>query len=328
VANLLLKGDISAGCAPHSKIPNSLVLQTAKFQLSFFRRIAMAPTKQVPYSPPPPPKDFDPTKATDEELRRANFPPRPKSDGNKAASQLWQTIANRKPGFMQSKLELVSSSGLEEAKQWSGAVLKQGGPFVGIEAGFTVPQPYPASGDGSYQYYAWVGIDGYTDNESLKCGIQTTTLTNDRTSSTEVLPALLFRGAGDKQISVFVFKDLVVKPGDYIAAATWWDTTDATKGNGFIYNFNSNYYVVGVIDAPSGVTLEGNNAEWIMAAPQKTPTQTEQFPNFGSIVFLDTIAVNTQSQAFDTTNADLVQAEDTNDYAVRVPQAVQVYSLF
>jgi hypothetical protein len=151
---------------------------------------------------------------------------------------------------------------------WSGfAIVDSSGPFkvakTTIYADFVVPtlfQPVGTCSSTPYWYVAWPGIDGYNTPDVLQAGVagEATCAANKTTETfyvwTQWYPA-----------KIAVDTSFVVTPGDTLTVAVW--ATSATAGKALIEDTQRNTSIEVNIPAPSGTSLSGKTAEWIVEAP-------------------------------------------------------------
>ncbi|KAH9991417.1 hypothetical protein F4779DRAFT_609601 [Xylariaceae sp. FL0662B] len=280
-------------------------------------------------------RGFDPLKATPEEREQAFYPPCPSQTLAPNQYALWHDIAARNPSLVSTGLK---ETGLEEARNWSGAVLPvrdqppvdSGKLFKQVSGSWIVPNPHAlkdADGklkDGDYRLWTWIGLDGWDNDVSLKIGVTSVLKAEDHTiTEKHHEAALLFRGPTEDSVRVFVFEDFEVQPGDFVLANVWGDINGQT-GKGSIVNWGSNGRAAGGVDATEGVFLKGESAEWIAAGRNPDDPQPYLFPNYGATVFKG-FASNVDDHEASINRAMLIDAEDVNSVAER-GDAVLIHS--
>lgn len=232
-----------------------------------------------------PPDGFNPLNASDEELARFGFPPRPDAQAAPKAYGTWQRAMVASKERLTPQLELTemfsgpnrkhpvqnSEAGTGTSDNWSGSVDFSGATsynstttFYYILAEYVVPvarQAYGACTGGWDYSVQWVGIDGDGSNDVLQAGTQADAYCSGSTTSTyysawyEWFPN-----------SWTVISNFAVSPGDDMFVEVWH--TSATQGYAYLVNYNTNQSVEIGFKAPSGTSLKGNSAEWIVERPE------------------------------------------------------------
>ena len=193
----------------------------------------MAPKLPVPKGPSvSPPLSFAPGSATDEELKKYIYPPRPNPASSPKHYAVWQQIASCRPEYVPTKMAEFETTGLEESRNWSGAVLPSTPPddavsFDCVNGSWIIPNLHPrrtknAFKDGDYQCYTWVGLDGWTNKDCLKIGVVLELVViNGKIQKRSTYAAILFRGEAEDTMNIHVFSDFVVNPGDLVTGWAW-----------------------------------------------------------------------------------------------------------
>jgi len=229
----------------------------------------------------PTPDGFDARTATDRELVHYGLPRRPHPEHEKAANEAWQRAFAKPtrwitPEFVENPARshgpmrptpgspaLAAARGVANATStnWSGAVNFPPGaiPFSWVAGRWNVPQPN--SGTAGFSYCSqWVGIDGWNSHDVLQAGTET-----------EILDILWFKipiiyswwewfPAGEVAI-----KNLPVAAGDEMYCLICSDST--TTATIYFSNQTQAVSTSFSITAPSGTTLVGNAAEWVVERP-------------------------------------------------------------
>ncbi|OCK90095.1 uncharacterized protein K441DRAFT_666782 [Cenococcum geophilum 1.58] len=299
----------------------------------------MAPKLPVPKGPSvAPPLSFAPGSATDEELKKYIYPPRPNPASSPKHYAVWQQIASCRPQHVPTTMSEFQTTGLEESRNWSGAVLPStppddAVPFDCVIGSWIIPNLHPrraqnAFKDGDYQCYTWVGLDGWTNSDCLKIGVVLELVViNGKIQKRSTYAAILFRGEAEDTMNVYVFSNFVVNPGDLVTGWAWvTDDDDCTTGNGWICNRSSNKWVSASIDAPDGVVYEGTSAEWIVAGKNPDAEGADAFPNYGATVFFNGLAHRKEDGVVSMKEATMVNAQDVKSSAVRDEDGVIVHS--
>lgn len=231
------------------------------------------------------PADFDPLKATAEQLASYGLPPRPNANTAPKVYAEWVRAVTSPAKAIVPQLEetsiyhgpaqLVGAQGSEsessnsvaaKSNNWSGyAIVSSSNPFKleAIQANFITPVAQQAFGTctSSYRYAsAWVGIDGFNSNDVLQDGIEFDATCSH--GSTTPFYAAWYEWFPNPETRISNFK---VLPGDAIYVEVW--NTSSTAGNAYILNYTTNVKVQIAFKAPNGTKLEGNSAEWIVERP-------------------------------------------------------------
>jgi hypothetical protein len=135
--------------------------------------------------------------------------------------------------------------------------------FYYVISDYVVPMAQQAYGacTGGWDYESsWVGIDGYNSNDVLQAGTESDAYCNGSTKETFYSPWYEWYPAGEVRITNFP-----VVPGDDLFVEVW--NTSATQGYAYFVNYNTNTSGSIGFTAPTGTTLIGNSAEWIVEEP-------------------------------------------------------------
>jgi hypothetical protein len=273
-----------------------------------------------------PPEGFDPLRADDRALIAYGYPARPDQRKDPKLYAQWRRRVSRRstriepvfvrnPGIVHGPMRGPSadpeSLRAVRARQvnatstnWSGsAVFATSGDAIGwVEGEWTVPDPSdPHGGKSSYYSSAWVGIDGWGSPDVLQAG----------TASSFV--------NGSKQVYAWWewFPDFEVKISNFPVSAG--DTlyclicaTSATEATIYLTNDSTDQHTSFSITAPSGTSLQGNCAEWIVETPS-VGGQPTTLPDYGVVYFDDGFANQKAGllDAFTGTPVTLVNGSNT-----------------
>jgi len=225
------------------------------------------------------PAGIDPLRATPKQLAAAFLPPRPdvRRDPNGFASWqravtsgahrilpvLQQTDIKHKPR-VPSPIDNASSSNWSGYALVNNSVSSYGGTsFYYLIADFVQPVAQQAYGacTGSWDYSsAWVGIDGYNNDDVLQAGTEADAYCSGGSTASYYSPWYEWYPNGETRIT-----NLPVAPGDDLFVEVW--STGSTTGNAYIVNYTTDQSVQVQFTAPSGTTLVGNSAEFIVERP-------------------------------------------------------------
>lgn len=249
-----------------------------------------------------PPKDFVASTASDDDLARYGFPPRPDQRSHPKEYAVWQRIVAGQssriiPNLVQTQNRHGPAKIVAEAKtgattiattstNWSGfAVVDSSNPFrsAGSQVGALIEVPkgfcnnIAANGGHSS---IWVGIDGYGSNDVLQTGI-----TADLSCpGGQIAQHAWFEWFPNYEIAI---SNMPISPGDVFSADVWIAGGKAFIG---IENRNTNASFTLALDPPSGVTLVGNSVEWIVER-YEINNKLQQLPNYYSVMMTDVLAL-------------------------------------
>jgi Peptidase A4 family len=153
---------------------------------------------------------------------------------------------------------------------WSGAVIQtaSGESFSTVSAQWTVPtvSQVPINGVTMTDVASWVGLDGYKSNEVAQAGIQETVTTGTNGKTTVSYSAWdEWYPAGGNDISSSALK---VDPGDTVKVTVGTTGAGATKAT-FLYDDETTGQTDQTsLTAPSGTSLTGNSAEFVVETPE------------------------------------------------------------
>lgn len=179
----------------------------------------------------------------------------------------------------------------ETSNNWSGGYVKRpvAEPIVTVTGQWNVPGVNPpwsartASGfaDGTYLCAAWVGIDGTAgSNDVLQAGTGSQALVQGgKFVSTSFFAWTEWFSSPSVTVSNFP-----VQVGDQISC-TVCAPFGTTHGSVIFNNLTSGLTTSIGIDPPSGTSLSGNVAEWIVEDPSTSSGSLFPFPNYGSTFF-------------------------------------------
>lgn len=236
------------------------------------------------------PKGFDPLSATPRQLAAQGLPRRPDAVEEPQLHALWARTLERTKVWIEPEFEhleqithgparidvrravgaarrrtgkAVDDETIANATSgnWSGATVfaPAGKPYGFVGGQWTVPSPNTAA-DGAYYASEWVGIDGWNSGDVLQAGTETAITKTWLFSISQVYTWWEWFPAGEVKIS-----NLPVTAGDVMYCLICADTTSHAT-----VSFSNQSQGVGTrfaITPPSGTTLVGNVAEWIVERP-------------------------------------------------------------
>ena len=255
---------------------------------------------------PPPPAGFNPLTASAHDRQLYAIPPAPNATANPGAFGEWlramtgprnsalvptvsqtnikhgpvklapgssspgtsSSPANQNPGSTKGSANGVSNAGTTTySYNWSGpsfydTTIK---PFAvsAIIGEFTVPTVRQAFGgcDGGWDYSSeWAGIDGFGSNDVMQAGIEADAYCNGSTRATFYSAWVEWYPYSESRVTV-----PSINPGDVVFVQIW--NVSSTVGYAYFYDFSTLSSAEYQLTAPSGTTLVGNSAEWVVERP-------------------------------------------------------------
>jgi hypothetical protein len=233
-----------------------------------------------------PPDTFNPLTASDEDLAKFGFPPKPKKDAAPKAFASWAKAVQAPQHRIVPQLEHTEihhgpangvkagpSNGFSYSYNWSGFAdfnsstsWWSNNAMYFVYAEFEVPVAQQAFGacNGYWDYgSSWVGIDDGPD--VLQAGIEYDALCyyffGSPVRSQFYSPWFEWYPNGSYRIN-----NLPIAPGDEIFVEVW--STSPTYGHAYLLNYSTNSSVSVDFYAPYGTSLIGNVAEWVVERPE------------------------------------------------------------
>jgi hypothetical protein len=285
-----------------------------------------------------PSEDFDPLNASDEDLADNGFPPRPDQVASPKAYASWAKAINASKTRIQPVLKQSNhfsgpaqlkrsgsasqNAGALDSYNWSGYLNLSGsssygtGSFYYVYADFLVPvarQPFNVCTGGWDYSVSWVGIDGWNSADVLQAGFEADAYCNGSTTSTYYSPWYEWFPNSWTNIT-----NLSIAPGDEYFVEVW--STSSTQGYAYLVNENTDQAVEIGFKAPSGTTLKGNSAEWIVERPGINGSLST-LTNYVDDPFWDAYAVTFSDSVVDpsSSTSDSVTGLDSNGVADSYP---------
>jgi Peptidase A4 family len=244
---------------------------------------------------PAPPRDFDALSASDETLASYGLPPRPDRAADPAGYRSWAEAIGLRPERWNGTLTVRKAAGSSarfannspgggaavptsnngvtngNSVNWSGVVnqlplnsYSATQSFYLVTAQFTVPVAQQAfssvtSGnicDGDSDFISsWVGLDGFGQPDVLQGGTDSIASCKSNLRSTSYYAwAEWYPGAAIRQF--------FVNPGDDMYVVVW--NSGDRNGCAFVEDKTLRLSATYCLTAPSGITLKGNQAEYIL----------------------------------------------------------------
>jgi len=264
-----------------SLLANNFTLAQSQSTLKSYDIYANVPTNiEGIHTFAPPPAGFDPISASDEELAMYGFPPRPHKDTDPEAYRVWAKgassarVRSTAPLKVTNRFNMPYQPGLSQSQStnWSGFVNtkpkltewndeRSVAQVVSVFNVPTVHEPFGVCINSDYSASFWNGIDGFLgsgSNDVLQGGVEgDTTCVNGFNEPTYYAWIEWFP---NPETPVFG-----ANPGDTILVLTW--DTNPTTGYVHIIDETTETYGTWQLTPPSGTTLTGNSAEWIVERP-------------------------------------------------------------
>jgi hypothetical protein len=246
-----------------------------------------------------PPSGFNPVVATDRELTRYGFPPRPHRESNSELYQKWRktfggSLQLFAPQFTQpsspwprsQRLSIVEGN---NSGNWSGVlcVPPAGDSFnLMITGVFGVPHLTSVGSIG-----IWIGIGGNSSTVSL---LQAGVTGQVDSSGEESFGAFYEWQSPNNPVGPVPLGDFPISAGDSIEVQIW--VTSTATATLVMQNLTSNApAIIKPISAATGVSVSGVSAEWIVERPligfdsQHNPIFAT-LPDYSPVVFTDAVA--------------------------------------
>ncbi|RYP59507.1 hypothetical protein DL769_008497 [Monosporascus sp. CRB-8-3] len=223
--------------------------------------------------PVPPPPEFDPLKASNDLLIKHGLPPRPDQTSHPEKFVRWEKVCSGAGSYVTPGFERLPKTDLGTGDQissnWSGAVISADPnySFDEVWGSWIVSRPHPDNWAWQPQYWepgqfaagTWVGIDGHGESDDvLQAGVgHRCTPSTHQDTDYAIHPWWEWYPGGAWTITGFQ-----VSPGDLVDV---WITADSsTEASIYFWNYSACTYTSFSITAPTGVSLKGNCAEWIV----------------------------------------------------------------
>lgn len=256
---------------------------------------------------PPVPEDFDPVEASDAGLMFHGYPSRPDPQVHPERYDHWKrivsgSISRIEPRFGPAPIDRPPIGPMEMPPEpfptrgttvnWSGSVgYPRGFAMSVVAGGWTVPAvtepPVVLGGQsgGVPVCAAWIGIDGWTEENSLATDIL-------QAGTTQMVGRAPWAWWEWKPADPVSITNLVVSPGDVMYCVI--RARSPIEANFYLVNETTGTAVVFSKSAPGATQLVGATAEWIVELPAGTFNgQPLELANFGSVTFDHCIAYGT-----------------------------------
>ena len=262
------------------------------------------------YAVPAPPDNFDPRKASPDELaKHALFSlPAPR---HPALAKAWERVfspGRRAEGWIVPELKpqigrvhhyfrgplVQAANGNYVQTAWAGVAI-QGSSWTANGAIWEIPTvSKPAEGagdDGGWDSSSWVGIDGYdleiSSNDVLQAGVQQSV---DGSGNASYIAWFEWWAPPEAGSPSYIYQtniNIEISPGDQILSQVIYIPLGIYGINlGFILfaNITTGKVTAVILGPPPGATAAGNTIEWIMEAPNGGEPASS-LPKFTPVVF-------------------------------------------
>jgi len=270
----------------------------------------------------PPPIHFDPHTASQEDLLRHGFPQRPDPKKHPELARLWKRAFARPVRFDEAEVVIDPVMGSRDPlptiaaveSRWAGVVKLMSTasgsdfdqPATMVFAQWQLPSVFAVSADETLAVAFWVGLDGHpslsgpASKQVLQAGIaaQVNPPTWPWESASVKWWAWTEWYDAVNQQQACAVKNFPVGPGDVIFAVVCAPQPDF----GYVSMMNVTRGIgrsVG-IPAPSGITVQGKSAEWIVEIPPDSP----HMPYFNPVTFTDCNGGSLQHGVFNLTGGN------------------------
>jgi hypothetical protein len=306
----------------------AVTLAALLFVTPFAKGVGQAAAYTVPTNLPgvktfiAPMEDFNPLTASDEELAMFGFPPRPDAEAAPEAYGSWRRAVLAAKERVIPQLETTNivhhpnlrtsgktEAGTDTSLNWSGVVDLGGASaynhstsFRSIFATWVVPvgrQAFGACTGGTDWSFSWVGIDGHNSKDVLQAGTE-----SDATCNILQHESSYYAWFEWWPNSATRLTNLPVSAGNDMFVEIW--NTSATEGFAYIENLTTNQYVTLGLIPPSGTSLIGNSAEWIVERPLEQGALAT-LTNYVSDYFSDCYAATFGGKVYTPGTASAIQ---------------------
>ena len=246
----------------------------------------------------PPPKGFDPLTASPPQLLKHGFPARPDYPPllmryKQAFGQMAKRFHYIQPEFQLNKrrrrrLPAPPTVGIgnEIHQLWSGGGVfpPMGQSFRWITGEWTIPNLGAPTQNQEYFFTSWIGIDGdqfVPSTDLCQVGINLDVTQNGNSFSRDIAPFCEWVPGPEVGIPNFP-----VSPGDTVAVTLCTAGPGSTEATVFLANITSGHGTSFVFDAPPGVSLSGDSAQWVVERPEIGPNLTPALlADYGQVFF-------------------------------------------
>ncbi len=239
-----------------------------------------------------PPSGFDPLTADNADLVKAGFPPRPADEHHRArydrVLRRLKGKLNYIPPTLTQNTEVFhgprkrgQQDATETSTNWSGAVVfaPPGEPFSWIEGDWVVPNVDAPTENQWYYCASWIGIDGDGSPDVCQVGFECEVYRSGSSITRNIYPWWEWYPESEVKITNFA-----ISPGDMVTALLCTSGAGATEASAYFTNRTTGATTSLSFSAPSGTSLVGNCAEWVVEAPT-VGGQQSAMADYGEVFF-------------------------------------------
>jgi Peptidase A4 family len=227
-----------------------------------------------------PPSDFDPLRASPDDLRKNGFPAFPE-DGphHERYKRVWRHLKSKfryvQPIFQVDKTRIYGGPKVahdESTSIWSGALVQISAPTTYdersikyVQADWTVPNVSAPVENQEHDCAIWIGLDGANDGAAsvFQAGVNCQATRSGVSSTADFY--LWWEWYPNPSVRIV---NVPVKPGDMVTVTLCSDGAGSTIAWGYLTNRTTGVSTSFGAVAPAGITLEGDSAEWIVETPE------------------------------------------------------------
>jgi hypothetical protein len=259
---------------------------------------------------------FDPLTAEVADLVRAGFPARPTDPRHLARfNQVLSSVKGKftyitptlrensevfhgprqRPVPAGTESASAGEAGTETSTNWSGGVAfaPSGETFRWVEGDWVIPNVDAPTENRWYYCASWIGIDGDGSGDVCQVGVECEAYRSGTSVTTNIYPWFEWFPYPETAITNFP-----VRPGDMITALLCTSGAGATSASAYFTNRTTGASTSLTFTAPSGRSLTGNSAEWIVEAPTVGGSQS-LMADYGEVFFsvCEAVAYNASNNA-------------------------------
>jgi Peptidase A4 family len=240
-----------------------------------------------------PPAGFDPLAASPSLRQSSGFPPMPQDPHHQAR---YADVIHRlkgkfnyirptfrvNEGVAHGPRRRTPAAGAETSSNWSGAVVfaPAGQSFSWVQGDWVIPNVDAPIANQWYYSSNWIGIDGDGSGDVCQFGIECEAYRSGTSVTRNIYPWWEWFPNVEVQITNFP-----VNPGDMVTALLCAGPgAGATSASAYFTNRTTGDSTSFVFNAPSGTSLVGNCAEWIVEAPT-VGGQQSSMADYGEVFF-------------------------------------------
>jgi hypothetical protein len=211
----------------------------------------------------------------------------------------------------------AGAAATETSTNWSGGVVfaPSGETFRWIEGDWTIPNVDAPTPNQWYYCANWIGIDGDGSGDVCQMGIECEAYRSGTSITTNIYPWFEWYPYPETAITNFP-----VRPGDMVTALLCTSGAGATSASAYFTNRTTGASTSLTFSAPSGTSLVGNCAEWVVEAPTVGGSQSAM-ADYGEVFFsvCEAVAYDASGRSSTTVNGgsgDNINMDDGSGHEV------------